>query len=73
MELFQLLVPKAEKNKWSLETNVVAGGASELPYEKPQTTPQLHISLSKVPGLLPHSEDMTSEKQIIWLQVSAPF
>lgn len=43
------------------ETNVVAEAASELPCEKcAQTTPQLHISLGKVPGHLPHFQ-MTFE------------
>lgn len=38
------------------ETNVVAEAASELSYEKEkdQTTPQVHIPLSKVPRHLPH-------------------
>lgn len=36
------------------ETKVVAEAASKLPYDKAQITLQLHISLSKVPGHLPH-------------------
>lgn len=36
------------------EINVVAEAASESPYEKDQTTPQLHIPLSKVLRHLPH-------------------
>lgn len=58
MEIFQLLAPRAETNKWGLEKrNVRAEAASESPYKKEkanQTTHQLHIPLSKVHLQMPN-------------------